>query len=126
MDEFILEHNNKTANQTNEFYTLIGLEDYKDEQNNPRITYENSEKILAKKIVREDLSVRFSVKLGANGKMYNPVSIYGEEKTNNFLDRICRNNNKFRDVNAKAFDLYVKFLKTKNVAWLNNAEREME
>lgn len=126
MDEFIFEHKQSVVNHENEFYTLIGLEDFKDKSNNPRISDENNSKVLAKKIVREDSSIRFSVKLGGNGKMYNPVSIYGEEKSNNFLDRICRNNNKFRDVNSKAFDLYVKFLKTKNVAWLNNAEREME
>jgi hypothetical protein len=127
MDEsFVFEQSTRTIKQENEFYTLIGLEDYKDNSNNPRVNNDNDTKILAKKIVREDNTVRFSIKLGSNGKMYNPVSIYGEEKTSNFLDRICRNTNKFRDVNAKAFDLYIKFLKTKNTAWLNNAEREME
>jgi hypothetical protein len=126
MDDFTFEHKHIISNQENEFYTLVGLEDFTDISNNPRITDENDAKILAKKIIREDKSVRFSVKLASNGKMYNPVSIYGQEKTSNFLDRICRNTNKFRDVNSKAFDLYVKFLKTKNTAWLNNAEREME
>lgn len=126
MDDFTFEHKQKISNEENEFYTLAGLEDFVDTSNNPRITDENDTKVLAKKIIREDSSVRFSVKLASNGKMYNPVSIYGQEKTSNFLDRICRNTNKFRDVNAKAFDLYVKFLKTKNTAWLNNAEREME
>lgn len=123
---FVFEHTPREVKKENEFYTLNGLEDYKDTENNPRINQENDSKVLAKKIVREDNSIRFSVKLGNNGKMYNPVSIYGEEKNSNFLDRICRNTNKFRDVNSKAFDLYVKFLKTKNIAWLNNAEREME
>ncbi len=30
-----------------------------------------------------------------------------------------------KEVNAKVFDLYINFLATKNTAWLNNAEREL-
>jgi hypothetical protein len=59
-------------------------------------------------------------------KLFNPVSIYGVEKDKNFLDRICRSNSKFKEVNHKVFDLYVKFLQSKNISWLNNAEREAE
>jgi hypothetical protein len=54
------------------------------------------------------------------------MSIYGQENNSTFLDRVCRASGKFKDVNYKTFDLYVNFLKTKNVAWLHNAEREAE
>lgn len=126
MDNFIFEQSTRTPTQENEYYTLMGMEDFQDSLNNPRINNSNDNKILAKKIVRDDNSVKFSIKLGNNGKVYNPISIYGEEKKNNFLDRICRSSNKFKEVNFKAFELYVKFLKTKNIAWLHNAEREIE
>ena len=58
MDDFTFEHKHIISNQENEFYTLVGLEDFTDISNNPRITDENDAKILAKKIIREDKSVR--------------------------------------------------------------------
>ena len=125
-EQFIFEQSAKNIIQENEYYTLSGLEDFQDDLNNPRIKNSEDTKILAKKIIRDNNHIKFSIKLGNNGKIYNPISIYGEEKKSNFLDRICRNSNKFKEVNSKAFDLYIKFLKTKNIAWLHNAEREME
>lgn len=125
-DSFIFKQNIKPKVEDNEYYTLSGLEDFLDENHNPRIQNLDDGKIMAKKIVRDDNSVRFSIKMNNNGKAYNPISLYGAEKSSGFLERVCKNNDKFRDISSKAFDLYVKFLKTKNVAWLHNAEREME
>jgi hypothetical protein len=66
------------------------------------------------------------IRLDSNNKFFNPVSIYGTEKNKTFLDRICRSNQKFSEVSEKVFSLYTKFLSTKNILWLNNAEREAE
>jgi hypothetical protein len=125
-DSFIFQQNIQNKIEENEYYTLAGLEDFLDSDHNPRISDMSNNKIMAKKIVRDDNSVRFSIKINNNGKAYNPISLYGAEKSNGFLERVCKNNDKFRDISAKAFSLYIKFLKTKNVAWLHNAEREME
>ena len=114
------------ALEKNEFYSSMGSQDYLDDQNYPRISKENDKRILAKKITREDGSIKYSIKLTNNGKMQNPLSMYGVEKDNTFLDRVCRSNDKFKEVNYKVFDLYINFLKTKNIAWLHNAEREAE
>lgn len=110
----------------NEFYTLSGMEDFIDNNNNPRLNKETDSNIFAKKIVRADSTIRYSLRLSKDGKLYNPMSIYGKENNINFLDRICRASGKFKDVSYKTFDMYVNFLKTKNVAWLHNAEREAE
>jgi hypothetical protein len=125
-ESFIFEQQIRPKVEESEFYTVLGMEDFLDKQENPRLSDENSQKVLAKKIVRADNSIRYSVKVDNRGKAQNPISIYGSEIDNSFLDRICRSNDKFKDVSEKAFSLYVKFLKTKNVAWLHNAEREME
>ena len=110
----------------NEFYTLMGMEDFIDKNNNPRLNEPDNENVFAKKTVRSDGSVRYSARLSKEGKMLNPVSIYGQEINSNFLDRVCRSSGKFKDLNYKAFDMYINFLKTKNAAWLHNAEREAE
>ncbi len=130
MDNFNIQHkkDSNTVLPNNVFYTVNGLEDKLDEQGNSIIIEESDKRTLAKKIVRTDGTFRHSVKLNAQNKLYNPFSIYGNEKeeSSNFLDRVCRNNNKFKEVNQKSFDLYVKFLRTKNNSLLHNAEREIE
>jgi hypothetical protein len=115
----------ESSNQS-EFYSIVGSEEFLDSNSNPRVSNENDTRVLAKKIIRDDGSVKFTIRTNATGKLQNPVSIYGSEKTNNFLDRVCRSSDKFKEVNMKTFDLYINFLKTKNIAWLNNAEREAE
>lgn len=126
-EDFIFQQSINTTTQENEYYTVSGLEDFLDNENNPRIQDSESEKVLAKKVVREDNSVRYWIKVSNNAKLYNPVSIYGEEKHSSFLDRVCRNSgNKFKEVNYRAFEFYTKFLRTKNIAWFHNAERETE
>lgn len=126
MDNYIHNPGVDKNSVVNEFYTLVGLEDFVDLNNNPRLNKETDDNIFAKKTVRADSSVRYSVRLSKDGKIYNPMSIYGQETNSTFLDRVCRASGKFKDVNYKTFDLYVNFLKTKNVAWLHNAEREAE
>lgn len=115
---------NQKPDIVEQYYTLSGMEDFIDDQQMPRVTKIN-EKTFAKKIIRDDGTIRYSVKLNPNGKLYNPVSMYGQDKGNTFLDRVCRSNDRFKNVSLKTFDLYINFLKTKNLAWLNNAEREV-
>lgn len=125
MSNFIHNHSDENLKQDIEIYTILDKHDYLDSNNYPRCGSENSANALAKKIYRNDGSIRYSIKLDNNGKIYNPLSIYGETKFSSFLDRVCRSQNKYKDVNQKAFDMYVNFLKTKNIAWLHNAEREV-
>ena len=108
-----------------EYFTLVGREDFMD-NGFSKLKQDDNENVFAKKILRKDGSVRYMVKISSNGKLYNPLSIYGMEPDKSFLNRVCRSNKKFKEVNSKAFDWYLKFLTTKNMAWLNNAEREME
>lgn len=125
MDDFVIVHEQKQTQMTNQYYTAHGAHDSLDVDNNP-VLNEDSDKTLAKKIIRSDGTIKYTIKLSSEGKLLNPFSIYGQEKNSTFLDRVCRSNSKFKEVNQKSFDLYLKFLKTKNNAWLLNAEREVE
>lgn len=122
--DFVLNQKQDVSSR-NEYYTLVGNGDFIDEHKNSRANQDNFSKILAKKILREDKSIRYSIRITNAGKLYNPISIYGEEKQNTFLDRVCKTEPKFRDVNLKAFNLYLNFLNTKNLSYLHNAEREL-
>lgn len=107
-------------------FTIIGQEDFTDEQGSPCLEKNSTDTVFAKQTIRQDGSNKYMIRLSSNGKLFNPLSIYGIEQDKSFLNRVCRSNKKFKEVNEKAFDWYIRFLKTKNMAWLNNAEREIE
>jgi hypothetical protein len=88
----------------------------------PRLENETDE-VYAKKILSAGRS-NYYIKLSLENKFYNPLSVYGLEKTKSFLDNVVRDANKFKSVNKKAFDFYLTFLKTKNLSYLYNSERE--
>jgi hypothetical protein len=105
------------------YYCIFGQEDYIDTDNNPRLKKED-EKTLAKKIVAGD-GYKLYIKIDENKKIINPFSIYDEQYKH------IENLKKFKTpsyklVGVKAFDYYLRFLKTKNLSWLHNAERESE
>ena len=77
------------------------------------------------KIVRVNDKVIYYVKQNKYGSLYNPTGMYSEGNESKQLRHAGRPNWVFRDVNKKVFDYYLKFLETKNEAWLNNAEREL-
>lgn len=106
-----------------EYYCVIGDHEYLDAHNNPRL-YKDTPKSLAK-IVESALSTKFFIKMGRNGRIYNPIGLYSEGKESKFLAKIGKNEWEYKEVNKGIFDQYITFLRTKNIAWLNNAEREL-
>jgi hypothetical protein len=110
---------------SNIFYCLNGFGDITDDHNNAISTNENNKAICAKKIIRDDNTIKYLIKTGDDRKLYNPVSIYGSAQNKTFLESISRNQNLFKEVNNTVFNLYLRFLKTKNVAYLHQAEREI-
>lgn len=120
-DENITEHTQSKSSES-AFYTMIGDHDYLDEFKNPIAQTEN-DKVVAKKIV--NTKPRYFVKSGPYGKLFNPIGLYSEGRGNRFIAKSGKNLWSFKEVNNKVFDMYVSFLRTKNTAWLTNAEREM-
>lgn len=128
MDNFIFTSNkNNTTKQEPavEYYTVSGEEDFFDDNQMPRLT-DNSDKVYAKKTVRDNGTIRYSVKLSLSNKLYDPTSQQESNKTKSFLDSTVRNENRFKNVSPNVFSMYTAFLKTKNTAWLHNAQREDE
>lgn len=106
-----------------ECYTVLGNQEYFDEEKKPRI--DDEDKALAKSVSIDGRSPKYYIKVGTYGKIYNPIGLYSEGHSEKFLAKIGRKQFEFKEVNQKIFDMYVTFLTTKNLAWLNNAEREM-
>lgn len=124
MTDFSIQHSsNETEDKSMEFYTLIGKHEYIDSNRNPRSSSETSD-VCAKKVIGEQ-STKFFIKTGLYGKVYDPIGLYSEGTGAKFLARAGKKAWEFKQVNSKVFDMYLSFLRTKNKAWLTNAEREL-
>jgi hypothetical protein len=105
------------------YYTILGDHDFIDQDNRPRANDENN--VVVAKSIETSSNKKFFIKIGTYGKVFNPIGMFSEGKNNKFLAKIGRKEWEFKEVNQKIFDLYLNFLTTKNIAWLNNAEREL-
>lgn len=109
----------ETSNKTICYYAVLGDHDFIDNENKPR-TQNESKHTLAKRI-----NNKFYIRVGTYGRIYNPIGMFSEGKSDKFVAKVGKKEFDFKEVNQKIFDLYLNFLSTKNIAWLNNAEREM-
>lgn len=108
-----------------QYYTIAGHQDYYDENNNPRLIV-NNKKTLAKITFTDKNKPRYLIKVNTDGKFHNPLNIVSKQKmVSNFLDRTCKEP-KFKSVSNIVFNMYLNFLKSKNLSWLYNADREAE
>lgn len=68
---------------------------------------------------------RYYVKRNTKGQLLNPLGLYTETEKMKSTKYIGRNTWEYKEVNLLSFQLYLKFLKTKNTAWIAQAEREL-
>lgn len=124
-DDFMFhQQNTPPTNRKINYYTIIGDHEFLDENNKPRVAEENNA-VVAKSVETDNKPMRYYIKIGTYGKIYNPIGLYSEGHSAKFLSKIGRKQFEYKEVNQKIFDLYTNFLSTKNLAWLNNAEREL-
>lgn len=121
-DIFEINPNKEKNTSEYEYYTVLGKQNFLDENKNPRVEEQKNCLAYAK---TTDEDKQFYIKVGLYGKIYNPIGLYSEGRANKFLSKVGKAEYNFTRVNQKVFDMYVNFLRTKNIAWLNNAEREL-
>ena len=116
----------KTSEQEdhNKYYTCFGDQEWVDDDGYSRVS-ENSDKIYAQSKSSEYGGTNYFVKGNRYGKLFNPSGMYSEGQHKRFNKLTGSDEFQFKKVSLRVFELYTSFLKTKNVAWLNNAEREM-
>ena len=104
------------------YYTTIGS-NLSTDGNNNSIAKDKKSALAYTKITNDE--EQHYIKVGLYGKIFNPIGMYSEGRQNKFLSKVGKQEYNFTRVNSKVFDMYLNFLRTKNVAWLNNAEREL-
>lgn len=129
LDNFIFrpDKNKPTEVKTesgNKYYTCFGEQEWLDDDGYSRVG-KDSDKIYAQSKLTPDGSVHYFVKANKYGKLFSPSGMYTEGQHKRFNKVLGAQEFQFKKVNLRVFELYTSFLKTKNSAWLSNAEREM-
>jgi hypothetical protein len=79
------------------------------------------------KVVHVGKNIQYYVKYatygGDAGHMVNPNGLNHNKSDFTAIDRYGREKYTYRKVRKEVFDLYKKFLETRNIAWLRQAER---
>jgi len=111
-------------------YTFTGEEDFVDPENYPRLKEQALEQALASVDayaiqIKTGSRMKWFVKRGRYGHLYNPIGLYAEGTKKRQLRHAGKSAWEFKAATKKCFHYYIKFLQTKNPAWLKNAEREV-
>ena len=115
----------KDDKRTVEVFTISGKQTWKCDDGYPRLDESQDEHYdaYAKKVTIGSRE-KYYVKRGRYGKLFNPIGMYSEGTAKKQLRHAGRPEWEFKETNQQVFNKYIKFLKTKNSAWLNNAERD--
>lgn len=130
---------NKEQNDPHEelYYTLKGYEEFLDNEGNPRTENSQSPHIAAK-CIRNKKSKHFQqdvyyysfyIRSTPNDTLYNPIETFSDVKNKrqfDFIDKVCKEKWTFKEVTQATFKKYLEFLKTKQTAWLKDAERDLK
>ena len=68
---------------------------------------------------------KYFIKIGVDGQIFNPWGMFSEGTQGQFNKVLGKPEWNFTEVKEKCFEFYIKFLQSRNNAWLNNAEREI-
>jgi hypothetical protein len=134
MSDFIFSNQ---SSYLEKFYCLKGQEDFIDEEGLPRLKNNDSEYLVAKCIQNKKTkefksgknNFSYFIKSTPNSELYNPINKLSPIKNKrqyDFIDSTCKEKWAFRQVTKSTFDKYINFLNTKNLSWLQDAERDLQ
>lgn len=110
-------------------YTITGQQEYLENDKYPCVdldseTAQEASNAFAMKITIGKRT-KYYAKRGKHGKLYNPIGMFSEGRVAKKLGHAGRLEWRFTEVGERVFNFYRDFLRTKNVAHLRNAEREL-
>lgn len=118
-----------------QYYTISKYQDFVDDYGFPRLSIDNDKvfakavkQIKGKNILQKNPNYfRYYVKIEPNKSLHDPfVGFSVQSNRPSFVDKICKNENSFMEVNQSVFDKYTNYLRTENNKWLVDASREVK
>ena len=127
----------KSTNYDSKNFCAMGQEDYIDENGDPRIEENDSDKIAAKiifnkksrQVNQKDLSKSYFIKINPKMEVFNPVELLSgvnDKQTNHFIENTCKSEWLFKEVDMHVFNKYLNFLKLKNVKLIKDIQRDLK
>ena len=119
-----------------DFYCLIGQEDFSDSEQLPR-SKEDDSKVCAKRIQNKKskhfeggtIGYRYYIKISPELILFNPIKLNSSVKDKpkfHHINKICKSEWIFKEVDFSIFNKYLNFLKTSDIKWLKDAERQLQ
>ena len=109
-------------------YTMIGSQDYLDDEY-PCLHLNSTEAKESADAYAMQIKIgkrtKYYAKRGKHGRLFNPIGMYSEGMSRKSLGHAGRLEWRFVEVSKRPFEFYRDFLRTRNLAYLNNAEREL-
>lgn len=131
MSEFVInEKTDKDDTVSVKAFTFFGMHEHEDSEGFPLLDLDNDDDIFTipnvyAAEVSKGAKTTYYVKRGKYGKLYDPIGMYTEGKQKSQMRHAGKPEWSLKATSQKVFDQYTIYLKTKNAAWLNNAEREV-
>ncbi len=131
MSEFVINNKNQKDDTLSvKAYTFWGMHETEDSQGFPMLDLQDDDDIFTipnvyAAEVSKGAKTTYYVKRGKYGKLYDPIGMYSEGTQKNQMRHAGKPEWSLQTTSKLVFDQYTKYLKTKNSAWLNNAEREV-
>ena len=109
-------------------YTMIGSQDYLDDEY-PCLHLDAAEAKESADAYAMQIKIgkrtKYYAKRGKHGRLFNPIGMYSEGMSRKSLGHAGRLEWRFVEISKRPFEFYRDFLRTRNLAYLNNAEREL-
>ena len=122
------DRNPKELERTETVYTMIGNQDHLEDEY-PCLELTSSEAEESPDAHAMSIKIgnrpKYYAKRGRHGKLFNPIGMYSEGMASKRLGHAGKLEWRFIEIKQKAFEFYKDFLRTRNLAYLNNAEREL-
>lgn len=125
-----------TKEKVNKYYVLQGIEDFLDDYGYPR-SNDYSDNVCAKAVADKPTKhfgdtrgkdYRYYIRMDADQELFNPVQILSsvkDKKSNHFINSVCKSTDSFKEVSPSIFNSYIEYLKSKDIRWLKDAQREL-
>lgn len=132
MSQFV----SKTVEPEQKFYTKKGEESFVDEDKNYRSSIESPQvyaKAIRKRLSKnfagnKNLAYAYYIKTDPSRNLFNPMDLHTIEPKvkKSFINKVCKTELVFTEVTESIFNKYLTFLRTENIKWLQDAQREIK
>lgn len=135
-NSFNITHNNVPVdNDQHRFYTNQEHSEFQDSQGQYRLKRDNDfvfakaiRDKLSKNITNKNLNYSYYIKASPNKILHDARKLYSlkDEPDHSYINNVCKSDQSFIQVSESVFNKYLNFLKTGNIQWLNQAQREVK